>query len=226
MAHRLQWCASIWYARDVYIRIKKSREKNTYTVYIVCHFTLYNPHNARQYYHWEWNDARFMLFKSTTIIVSSSNNKNNIDDDDIEKIQFATKIEMEREKSIDQLKLLCVERTIAYKFDCLRHTLAFLHVFFYFDLHYVCCNEHEISVRYSNMKKSIILLRLTYENDLACFFSLSFKNEENMCCIIVTSTISSDMPIHGINFIYYSTVALLSHCAGIANCLYVSCVHL
>lgn len=43
-----------------------------------------------------------------------------------EKIQFVTKIERdERKKNIDQLKLLCVERTIAYKFDCLSHISIF-----------------------------------------------------------------------------------------------------
>lgn len=126
MAHRLQWCASIWYAWDVYIRIKKRREKkriHTYIVYIVCHFTLYIAHNARQCYHWEWNDARFMLFETTTIVVSTSNNKNNIDDDDIEKIQFATKIEIEREK-----KHRSIEIAVCRKDDCLQIRLLETHI--------------------------------------------------------------------------------------------------
>lgn len=120
----------------------------------------------------EWNDARFMLFRTTTNIVSSSSS-NNIDDDDIEKIQFATKIEIEREQSRDQLKLPCVERTTAHKFDCLRHISIFF-MFYFASLVY----EREASARYTNMKK-YLFIKIDLWKWFCCFFS--FKNGKNVC---------------------------------------------
>lgn len=67
--------------RRLHSNKKEKREKFN----IVSHFTY-----IIRILLGEWNDARFMLYRTTANTVSSSSNSNYIDDDDIEKIQFAT----------------------------------------------------------------------------------------------------------------------------------------
>lgn len=133
------------------IHSNKEEKKKKNSVHCMS-FHVYNPHITRQCHHCDWNDARSVLFTTITIVSISNNSSNDIDDDDIEKIQFATKIETEKEKNTDQLKLPCVERTITNSI-----AQAYISIFACFlfallrfaSVVWLCCNEHKISARFT-----------------------------------------------------------------------------
>lgn len=98
------------------IHSNKEEKKKKNSVHCMS-FHVYNPHITRQCHHCDWNDARSVLFTTITIVSISNNSSNDIDDDDIEKIQFATKIETEKEKKHRSIEI-AVCRKDDYKFDC------------------------------------------------------------------------------------------------------------